>query len=709
MPRLLLSVLLLSPIAALAAEPVAVAPPVFDAQGRTVGKPLAERVVDYEIDARLDPAQNTLTGQESITWRNRSAEPQATLWFHLYWNAFKNDRSTFYRDSRDSGGFRDEQVRNPAEYPVRKKDEWGYSDVKAISVRGSGEDLLPTLKFQHPDDDNADDQTVFTVTLPKPVPAGGSVTLDVRWEARVPRLVARAGHSKTNDFFLIGQWFPKLGVLEIPPERGITAPRWNCHQYHALSEFFADFATFDVRVTTPKALTIGAAGVLVESKDNPDGTTTRHYHQDDVVDFVWTAWKKVEVIEDVFRAPGLPEVALTVMLDPRHHRSGPQMVAAAKATLEHYGRWWYPYPYPHLTIVSPPTNSPAAGGMEYPTFITTVGREEPAEPKDYLVWQVLAHELGHNYWMGIMASNEFEESWLDEGINSYGTYKLTTAENIPLRSGGQFPSPLKQLLGGIFELGWTEPELIRGFTSARNSSPIVRESWKFRNRGDYSRNSYTRPQLTLIALERLVGEETMARIMRTYVDRFKFRHPSSEDFFKIANEVTGQDLGWFWDEFFRGTGSLDYGVSQLSCAEVDPAVKWGVYEDGKGGHSVLERPKAMPGKKDDDKAVNRCELEVERIGEIHLPVEVKVTFEDGKEQLERWDGKDRWHRWTYERPGKNGRIKQAEVGPAGLAALDANQANNTRARSFSGHVPMALFGWTTYLGQFLSTLASFFA
>ncbi|WNG39281.1 M1 family metallopeptidase [Archangium violaceum] len=694
MTRLLTLLLLLGQMSVHAAEAPAVAPPLFDKQGRTLGPPLSERVTDYEIDARLDPSTRRLTGQETITWRNRSAEPQSTLWFHLYWNAFKNDRSTFYREAKMMGGVRDEDASSPA-FPEREPDEWGSSDVKAIRVKG-GAELLPTLRFEHPDDDNTEDQTVFTVTLPEPVPPGGRVTLEVHWEARVPRVIARAGVSKSG-FYLMGQWFPKLGVLEVPPERGATSPRWNCHQYHSASEYYADFGTYDVRLTVPKTMKVGATGVLVERRDNPDNTTTLRYHQDDVHDFAWTASENFEVLEDVFRSPGLPEVGLTVLVDRKHLRSGPQIIEAAKASLEHFGRWWSPWPYPHLTLVAPPTDGIAAGGMEYPTFITAVGRAEPGEPKDFLIWQTVVHEFGHNYWQGLLASNEFEEPWLDEGINSYGTYKLCLAEDVRVHPEQFFPSPLRGLVGPLFSIDWDERERMRGTPQPRENSPILQASWKYRSRSDYFHNSYDRTQVTLHALEQLVGEETMARILRTYVERWKFRHPRSEDFFAVANEVSGQDLGWFFDTFFRGTGTLDYAVGSLSCEQ--RAGKKGLFDDGQGGLVLVEREPGVESKAD---AVNRCEVQVSRLGDIRVPVDVKVTFDDGTTQEAHWKGQERWTRLVFEPTGKE--IQQVEL--RGINALDANPTNDTRTKGMSGHVAVSLFGWTTYVSQLLSTLTS---
>jgi len=689
----------------LAAGDPKVAPPHFDAQGRVIGAPLSERIANYEIDARLDPSKQQLTGRETITWTNRSALPQATLWFHLYWNAFKNDRSTFYQDARRMGGFRDETASGP-DYPKRKKEDWGWSDVKSLKVKG-GAELLGSLRFEHPDDDNAEDRTVFTVTLPQAVPPGGEVTLEVEWDARVPKIVSRAGHD-TRGFFLMGQWFPKLGVLEIPTQRGATAPRWNCHQYHSSSEFYADFGTYDVSMTTPRAMKLGATGVQVSRVENADGTATTRFHQDDVIDFAWTASEQFEMQEDVLRVPGLPEVKLTALFYPRYRRSGPQLLAALKASLEHQGRWWFPFPYPHVTVVAPPSSAHGSEGMEYPTFIASTGREEPGEPKDAIIWLTTAHEIGHNYWQSMIATNEFEEAWLDEGVNSYGTYKVTMAEDVRIRTSQLLPSPLRQLFGNLVDTNFTERDRMRAIARPQWSSPLTTVSWKHRDRGDYGSNSYDRTQLTLFALEQRVGEETMARIMRTYAERWRFRHPSAEDFLAVANEVAGEDVGGLWNDLFRGTGGLDYSVTKLSCAAHPPDEKIGAFDDGPGGRTLLERSEREGKNKGTAAEHQRCELQVEREGELRTPVEIEVTFEDGTHRTETWDGQSRWRQFVYEGDEEKAQVKQVEVAPRGLLALDATPYNNSRTRSASGHVATALFGWVTYVGQLVNTLPSAF-
>ncbi|HEU4407327.1 MAG TPA: M1 family metallopeptidase [Polyangiaceae bacterium] len=688
--------LLWAPRAALAEAP---APPRFDAAGRAVGEPLSERVVAYEIDATLDAKAGTLKGREALTWTNKSQAPQSTLWFHLYWNAFKNERSTFYRDSKLLG-FRDESA-SAEDYPDRKDDEWGYSDVTAIGVRG-GVDLKPSLRFRHPDDDNEHDQTVFTVELPAPVAPGASVTLEIAWEAKVPKIVARAG--RKGDYYFFGQWFPKIGVLEVPPTRGAAEPRWNCHQYHSNTEYYADFGTYDVKMTVPKEYVLGASGVRIGRVENPDGTATYHHHQDDVHDFAWTAWPGFVERSEVFRAPGLPEVQVTVLAPAGHDRGARQSFEAIKASLERYGRWWYPWPYPHLTIVAPPRGASASGGMEYPTLITTGATADPVEPKDYALWSVTAHEFGHNYWYGLLASNEFEESWLDEGINSYGTQKLLDAEGVTLRPFEWLaPSGLRPLLAGAAPIELTETELARLRTKPQWDSPVITPGWKYRGWADYGTASYLRPQMNLLVLEKLLGGPTMGEVMRAYVERYRFKHPRSEDFFAVASEVSGQDLTWYFDQAFRSTAGLDVKVADVACAGATAEYDVGAFDDGKGGKVVKsrasERERQKKAEAAGEKPTRRCRVTLEKEGAMAVPVAVRVTFEDGTQKAETWDAKGGFKHYFYVGQGRGADVARVEIEPEGRLVFDAGRANDSYTKEADGRVAARVFGWLTYAAQ----------
>ncbi len=594
---------------------------------------MSEHVVRYKIDARLDTEAKVVMGQETLTWRNTSEIPVSELRFHLYLNAFKNNRSTFMKES--GGSHRGFSV---------GEDKWGFIDVKKIGI-GGGADLAPGIEFVQPDDQNKEDQTVMRVILPDAVPPGGSITIDISFDSKLPRVFARSGYS--GNFFMVGQWFPKIGVWE--------NGEWNCHQYHAESEFYADFGAFEVDITVPEDYVVGATGLRVNERKNGDGTVTYTHSQEDVHDFAWTACPDFVEIRKPFTLLDPPVQTEMILLVHRAHlKLKDRLEESLRNGLEFYSRNYGAYPYPTITLVDPPLKALAAGGMEYPTLFTTMASWY--FPKGVrLPEMVTIHEFGHGYWYGMVASNEFEEAWLDEGINSYSEIKA-----------------MDHYYGGdrsMFDLG---PVKISDLVFARYSvmgvprlDPIRKPSWDFYSGGSYGANVYQKAALTLLTLEGYLGEEVMAEVMKTYFERWKFKHPRSEDFFAVAEEVSGRDLDWFFDQFFKSPDKLDYAVGTLRSAEIKgPQGNFGAEEEGGEKADAAEAVKTY-----------RSEVTIVRRGELVFPQEILVVFEDGEEVRETWDGKDRWIRFEYLRPV---RLEMARIDPDNKIPLDINQINNSR-------------------------------
>jgi len=658
------------------------APPRYDSAGRSIGPPLSQRTASYVLEARYDPAERRVTGIARLTWTNRSDVPQRTLWFHAYWNAFKASDSTFAREEHRAGGVRS----GTAAYGP---DDWGWTELRSARLQ-DGTDVKPTLEWEQPDDGNSGDQTVFTLTLPAPVPPHGQVTIDLGWEARVPKLASRTG--VLGKYTLFGQWFPKIGVLEIPPQRGVRTPSWNCHQFHATTEFYADFGSYDATLTVPRTMVVAAAGVRTGRTENPDGTVTHRFHQDDVIDFAWVAWDGAAEVSDVFRSDGLPEVGLTLLLPPEARRNAPQILAAAKFTLEYAGRHWMPYPYPHLTLVAPPVGANAnSGGMEYPTFVTVYSRTDAAEPRDILLWEVTVHEVGHNWWQGMVASNEFEEAWLDEGVDTWATTEIVNAAGLDWNFADFLPRGTAWLFGPVVRSRIPEAELRPPGPVPRFQSSIARPGWRFKLAGEVGRSTYGRAAAALSTLELEVGRETFARIMRTYAERWAFHHPSTDDFLDVASEVSGKDLRPLGKALFRGIEGMDDAIADIQCAPEAPV--WGFVDGGGGTPTLRSRRPPPPG------GNVRCEVLVERRGDLPLPLEVQLTFVDGTKVVEKVPAGDIWSRITTERPSPGGRIEQAEVRPR--AAMDTQPVNDARSLKATPAPALTVIGWFLYAAQLL--------
>ena len=341
------------PCLALAAAAVPAQSPAPTVPQARPGRPLSPRTASYAITARLDPASRTIRGDEILTWRNPSSRPATTLQFHLYYNAWRNTRSTWMRERRLGRG-------DPA-LVNRPEADWGWIDVTSIRLVGGAApgDITARMRFVAPDDGNADDRTVLEVPLDRAVAPGETLNVQIAWSARVPRTFARTG--TIGNFYFVAQWFPKIGVLQ---DAG-----WNCHQFHSSTEFFSDFGTYDVRLTVPAGWLVGATGVERDTRDEGDGSTTHHYYQEDVHDFAWTTSPDYVERRARFEHPALPAVDMRLLLQPEHVAQADRHFEATRAALKYYGEWFGPYPYGHITIVDPAWQS-QTGGMEYPTLFT---------------------------------------------------------------------------------------------------------------------------------------------------------------------------------------------------------------------------------------------------------------------------------------------------------------------------------------------------
>jgi hypothetical protein len=601
-------------------------------------------LVDYRISARLDPQLRVVKGHETLTWLNDSAEDVRELRFHLYMNAFRDQRSTF---QREAGGH-------------LEKDETGAIDVLRLRI-ASGPDLTGSLRFIHPDDDNADDRTVMAVALAEPVRPGRSLALEIDFRTRMPHVTARTGYH--GNFYMVAQWFPKIGVWEKPGQRYAIRSQWNCHQFHATSEFYADFGHYDVSLSVPADYVVGATGVMESRHLDPLAkTATYRFLQENVHDFVWTAsplFQRVErrfdperevsarELADTARLLGLPEsevrlqpVRMIMLMQPEHASQIERHFRALSAGLKYFGLWYGKYPYPTITLVDPPYGADGAGGMEYPTLIAA-GTRWRVSPRKHDPEMVIVHEFGHQYWYGMVANNEFEEAWLDEGFNTYSTSKV-----LDKAYGPQYLLSFGGLLSGP-GTGWDAINRAEYLAGAKKDS-LLRNAWEYYDGTSYEINSYARSGITLRTLENLLGEETMARIMRTYFQRWRFRHPCTRDFIQVASEVSGRDLSRFFDQFVYGSNVLDYKVGEVESKEVG--------EKNKQFESVVK---------------------IQREGEAVLPVEIRVRFTDGHVEERQWDGEYRWVKYTFTRPAE---VESVEVDPARKILLDVNFANNSYQR-----------------------------
>ena len=587
---------------------------------------LSPRNANYTIDARLDAQARTIKGREVLVWTNISSAPIRELQFHLYYNAWRNRESTWMREHA--------LTRWWPGVAAHRDEDFAAIDVSSLRLTGGAVppiDLTGAMRFIAPDDGNSADRTVMAVTLPAAVVPGGTITLDIAWTARIPRPFARTG--VIGNYFFIAQWFPKIGVLD-------AAGAWNCHQFHVGTEFFSDYGVYDVRLTVPKGWLLGATGRERERVENADGTTTHRYYEEDVHDFAWTTSPDfIERRERVEQA-GMPAVDMRLLLQPEHASQAARHFDATRATLKLYGEWFAPYPYDHITIVDPAWRS-ATDGMEYPTFFT-VGTAWLTPREDTYLEDTVVHEAGHQWWYAMVGTNEFEDAWMDEGINQYANARAM-AEAFP------HGSEVRRFFGGfvpwVIAGGRWDRVIFGDLLETYRSTPAVdiQATPSFRY-WPYTSGpiTYAKPSLWLHTLERALGWTTMQRVLGTFFERWKFKHPRPDDFFQIANEVSGKDLTPFFDQVYRGSALFDYGVESISSTSAGASF--------------------------------RSDVVVRRNGDGIFPVTILVTLANGEQRRVAWDGGGRWHRVTLEHASK---AVSAQVDPDQVLLLDTNFTNNS--------------------------------
>lgn len=677
--------------------------------------PLAKPIASYDITAVLDAKTHTVTGHETVTWLNDSLDSVSSLQFHLYMNAFRNSRSTFFKES--GGQLRGDQF---------KGDDWGWIRVNSMRLEGSA-DLTSAIRFIAPDDGNAEDRTVIEVPLPQSVRPGQSIRLTIDFTTRLPMIFARTGFH--GDFHLVGQWFPKLGVWETAGFRYSTRGAWNCHQFHANSEFFANFGDYKVELTVPSRFVVGATGEQVRRVDSTSNqTSTYTFQQRSVTDFAWTAQPgflreerlfaadKETSFDDISAAARLhgissddarlSDVKMIALVQPEHREQIDRHFNGLRAALKWFGLYYGRYPYKTITVVDPPYGAGGAGGMEYPTFITA-GTMYHLPPDALTLEMVTVHEFGHQFWMELVASNEFEESWLDEGFNTYSTGKIMD------KVFGPSSLPIQ-----VFDMNlWSLLKLPRitqesmdraGHVSSPRRDDLVRRAWEYYDSSSYSLNSYMRTGVTLRTLEGLLGTPTMDRVMRAYHQRWRFRHPTSRDFQAVVNEVSGRNMDWFFDEFVFGNRALDYAVASVTC--VRQRTPMGLFDKDSALSMVSRKDAEARDKKlDKDRSFKPDYLstvKIARLGDAAAPVEIEIRFTDGHLERRQWDGAYRWAKFTFQRKAE---VESVLIDPARKLQLDVSYANNSWKKKYnaplSAHWGANVLFWLQNLLLTLTSIA----
>ncbi len=591
--------------------------------------PHAVDVVDYTLRATLDPAAHAVHGEGTIVFRNTSSAPIRELWVHLYLNAFKNERSVFMREP--AAGFRGGDA----------LESWGAIDVRRFALRdgaaGGPRDLWPQAELHRPGDD---DETDARVPLPREYAPGEALTIDVTWDDKLPNVIERTGF--LGSFHMVAQWFPKIARLE--PDG-----RWAHFPFHHLAEFYADFGTYDVTLDVPAPFLLGATGPIVESRieRHPEGDRRIERHvQTDVHDFAWTAWDRWQQMGE-----SIDGVSVRVLYPPGFVIPAQREIALMRFALPHFRQRYGRYPYPVLTLVHPPDRAVEAGGMEYPTLITT-GGPWYGPPGAALPEWVTVHEFGHQYFYGLVASDEVNWPFLDEGVNSYAEAEALGAWRGPASVGE---------VGG-FTLSDLTIDAVWG-NRFEHDEPVAQPAYAFMTGDSYGELVYSRTATILETLRRVYGDPAVTRALGRYARKNRFRHPTPDDLVASVGQILGPRVASTLRAALFDKGWVDYATTSIFCRKSAPAA--GLFDrDGKR--------ETVAGGGSGDGTFEGWVL-VTRRGTLSFPVDIELTLEDGSTRRVRWEGDGDRTRIPYHGTPA---LVSAVVDPDHAVLLDDNLANN---------------------------------
>jgi len=577
---------------------------------------------DYDLNISLNDAKNEITGTADITYTNNSPDQMGFLWLQL-------DQNLFAKDSRGNAVVPASGSRNGAH---GEELDGGY---KIKSVKFDGKDVKYTIT-----------DTRMQIDLPKELKAkGGVAKIKIEYSFVSPEYGSdRMGvqNTKNGKIFTIAQWYPRMCVYD-------DVMGWNTLPYVGASEFYLEYGHINANITVPANHYVVASGELLNYKEvyskeennrweqarNSDktvmirpeseigknqasGTKTWKFKIDQARDFAWASSPAFILDAAKINLPsGKKSVAISAYpSESAGEKAWGRSTEYTKAAIEHYSQKWYEYTYPAATNVAG-----NEGGMEYPGIVfchmNSAGED---------LWGVTDHEFGHNWFPMIVGSNERLFAWMDEGFNTFINELSTQAFN-----NGEY---------------YTKKSIAKtgSFMMSDNIEPIMvgPDNMKERSIGVLA---YFKPGMGLqILRETILGPEKFDKAFKTYIDRWAFKHPTPWDFFHTMENVSGEELNWFWRGWFMNKWKIDQSVKDVKY----------VNSDFKNG----------------------AQITVENLGQLPMPTTVQVKFKDGTKQIvkipvEVWKRNTEW----LFKLNSNKEISEVMLDPDGMIP-DVNSANN---------------------------------
>ena len=508
-------------------------------------QPYWQQHLRYTIAAELNDKENSITGNETIVYKNNSPSELNFIWFHIWPNAYKNETTALFQQLKNDSS-RAKKLENPGK---------GYIEKLSFTVNGQAAKTEPHSNPQYID--------VIKLVLNKPLAPGDSISIVTPFYVMLPHYFSRSGYDAGE--FMACQWYPKPAVYD---KNG-----WHETPYLDMGEFYSEYATYNVSITVPSDYIVGATGVLqtkaeidtykkigaenakdrkgkpVLYKPTSTGVTkTLQYYAEQVPDFAWFTDRDFVIQYDTVQLPGGKVVDAFSYYHNKKNTIWENSIDYVKDGVHKYSEWIGEYAYPVVQAVEGPANN-SSGGMEYPmiTLITS-----PSAKKEALDG-VIVHEVGHNWFMSMLGSNERLHTWMDEGLNTYYQFRYE-AEKYKYNSifGDDIPADLKKLPPNDF-LSVVYDAIDK---SLPMKSAMDTPADKFPNSDEYGLVSYIKTALWLYMLEGAVGRDKVDAALKNYFNKWKFKHPEPEDMQAAFEETVGGSLAKFF-QLTKKEGKLE--------------------------------------------------------------------------------------------------------------------------------------------------------
>ncbi len=529
-----------------------------------------QQEVNYKINVSLNDVDHILSAIEKIEYINNSPDELTKIYFHLWPNAYRDSRSALAKQLYESG--------NKELYYGEQKNRGG---IDSLDFYVDGEQVTWNYDSEHPD--------ICCIILKKPLLPSASISITTPFKVKIPSgSISRLGHIEQS--YQITQWYPKPAVYD--------SNGWNFMPYLNQGEFYSEYGSFEVSITLPQNYVVGATGdlqtpseknfldalatkslanipLMLQEKQSIEGATkfpasslekkTLVYKQDKVHDFAWFADKRFAVLKGEVELPSSKrKVTSWAMFVPHNTLYWQNAIEYINDGTYYYSLWNGDYPYNNVTAIDGTIS--AGGGMEYP-MITVIGNTSSKEELEV----VIVHEVGHNWFYGILGSNERVHGWMDEGMNTLNEVRYVQTK---------YPNNTRlsdMVLNGKFHLNDLDHHdqgdvFYRMVASLALDQPIETHSAEFTSM-NYGVIMYQKTGLVFYYLKDYLGDSIFDQAMHLYFEKWKFKHPQPKDLKAVFENFTGKDLSWFFTDLIQTTNHIDYKIASVRHGKTGSVVK----------------------------------------------------------------------------------------------------------------------------------------